>query len=252
MFRAPLYAGITRVGPNHVFLAVQQLVDLGNVCNVGRRPHYAVHQAGLGIGADVGLHAEVILVALLRLVHFRVALAVLVLGRTRRVDQRRIDDGALAQRQATIPQIAIDHRQNPSRQLVLLQQATEIEDGGFVGDTLQAQPGKLAQDRGLVQRLLHRRIAVAEPVLHQMDAQHRHQRIRWTAAFTLGVVRLDQGNQALPRHHLIHLDQEQFLAGLLAFAGVLGVGKGHLLHQETRATGSTYFTRFGKSSSGFP
>ncbi|KAF4560178.1 hypothetical protein HBJ16_002256 [Pseudomonas sp. CES] len=31
--------------------------------------------------------------------------------------------------------------------------------------------------------------------------------------------------------HLIHLDQEQLFAGLLALAGVLGVGEGHLLHQ---------------------
>jgi hypothetical protein len=36
---------------------VQQLVDLGNVCNVGCRPYHAVHQAGLGIGADVGLQS---------------------------------------------------------------------------------------------------------------------------------------------------------------------------------------------------
>ncbi len=43
------------------------------------------------------LHAEVILVSLLGLVHLWVALAVLVLGRTGRVDQRGIDDGALTQ-----------------------------------------------------------------------------------------------------------------------------------------------------------
>jgi hypothetical protein len=41
-------------------------------------------------------------------VHFRVALAVLVLGRAGRVDQCGIDDSALAQRQAAIPQVAID------------------------------------------------------------------------------------------------------------------------------------------------
>ena len=49
-----------------------------------------------------GRTAEVILIALLGLVHFRVTLTVLVLGRTRRMDQRGIDDGALAQRQATV------------------------------------------------------------------------------------------------------------------------------------------------------
>ena len=43
-----------------------------------------------------GRTAEVILVSFLRLVHFRVALTVLILGRTRRMDQRGIDDSALA------------------------------------------------------------------------------------------------------------------------------------------------------------
>ena len=52
---------------------------------------------------------------------------------------------------------------------------TEVEDGGFVGNALQAQAGKLAQDGGLVQRLLYRRIAVAEPVLRQMSPQRHHQ-----------------------------------------------------------------------------
>jgi hypothetical protein len=31
-------------------------------------------------------------------------------------------------------------------------------------------------------------------------------------------VRIDQGNQTLPRHNLIHLDQEQLFAGLLALS----------------------------------
>ncbi len=41
-----------------------------------------------------GRTAEVILVTLLGLVHLRVAFAVLVLGRTRRIDHRGIDDGS--------------------------------------------------------------------------------------------------------------------------------------------------------------
>ncbi len=71
---------------------------------------------------------------------------------------------------------AIDDSEDAGRQLVFLQQAAEVENGGFVGDALQVQPGKLAQDRGFVQRFLHRWIAVAEPVLHKAHAQQRHQR----------------------------------------------------------------------------
>ncbi len=136
-----------------------------------------------------------------------------------------IHNGALAQRQTTVAHITIDHSENSSGQLVFFQQATEVEDG--VRDSLQTQTRKLAQDGRFIQGFFHRRIAVAETVLHQVHAQHRHQLICRTATFNLWIVRLDQ---TFPEHHLIHLDQEQLLADLLAFAGVLGVGEGHLLH----------------------
>lgn len=97
-----------------------------------------MHQAQLSNNTNVRLHAAVSLIAFLSLVHLRVALTVLVLDRTRRVDQRGIDDGALVQRQAAIPQIAVDHGQNPSRQFVFLQQASGVEDSGFVGNAHEA------------------------------------------------------------------------------------------------------------------
>src|SRR3546814_9425117 len=76
------------------------------------------------------------------------------------------------------------------REAVALQQTPEVEDGGLIGQRLQQrQLRKLAQRRNLVQRLFHRRIAVAEPLLHQVDAQHRFQRVRATAAPGLGVRR---------------------------------------------------------------
>ena len=45
----------------------------------------------------------------------------------------------------------------------------------------------------------------------------------WPTAFTPGVMRVDQDNQPLPRHHPIHINQEQLLEGLLALACILGV-----------------------------
>jgi hypothetical protein len=59
----------------------------------------------------------------------------------------------------------------------------------------------------------------------------RHRRIRRTTGFTFWVMRLDQINQALPGHDLIHLDQKAIAAGLLTFAGILGIGEGHLFHR---------------------
>ena len=104
MFGALFDAGVAGIGVDDVLVTVQQFVDLGDIRHVGCRAYHAVYQPRLIIHADVRLHAKVILVPFLALVHFRVALAVLVLGRAGRVDQCGIDDSALAQRQAAIPQ----------------------------------------------------------------------------------------------------------------------------------------------------
>ena len=67
-------------------------------------------------------------------------------------------------------------------------------------------------------------------------------------------MRFDQGNQALPGHDLIHLDQEALATGLLTFAGVLGISEGHLLHRDSTVVfvSGGYFTRFGSLLQSFP
>ena len=92
-----LAAGITRIGADQILLAMQQLIDLSAIRYICCCAHHALYQSRLVIHADVRLHTEIVLVNLLGLVHLRVALTLIVLGRTRRIDQRGIDDGALAQ-----------------------------------------------------------------------------------------------------------------------------------------------------------
>lgn len=130
---------------------------------------------------------------------------------------------------------------------MFFQQPAEVEDSGFIRNPIQMQPGKLVQNRGFVEGLFHRQVAVAEPVFHQMNPQHGHQRIRRTTAFTLRITRLDQLNQTFPGHDLIHLNQETLTAGLLTFACVLGISERHLLHRGSTVqfVGLAYFTRFG-------
>nr|AAT90791.1 putative transposase subunit [uncultured proteobacterium QS1] len=147
---------------------MQQLIDLRHVRHIGRSAHQAMHQTRLGIDADMRFHPEEIHAPLLRLMHFGIAFAVFILGRTRRMNDRRIDHRTIAQHQATVAQINADDLQNPAGQFMFLQQAPEVEDRGFIGNPIQMQSRKLTQDSGLVQRLFHRRIAGAEPVLHQM------------------------------------------------------------------------------------
>ncbi|GEM_PF-3628981 len=73
------------------------------------------------------------------------------------MDQRSIDDGALTQRQTAVTEIAIDDGQDAGSQFVFLKQTAEVEDGGFVGNALQAQPGELTQDGRLVERFFRKR-----------------------------------------------------------------------------------------------
>ncbi|GBH21437.1 hypothetical protein KPSA3_07484 [Pseudomonas syringae pv. actinidiae] len=79
-----------------------------------------------------------------------------------------------------------------------------------------------------------------------MNTQHRHQWVGGPATFSFWIIGLNQGNQTFPGHHLIHLDQEQFLTGLLALAGILGVGEGHLFHhRKARRLVSGDFAKLG-------
>jgi hypothetical protein len=48
------------------------------------------------------------------------------MGRTGRINQRGIDVGTLTQRQAMVTQITIHEADSSGRQLVLLQQKTEV------------------------------------------------------------------------------------------------------------------------------
>ena len=77
---------------------------LRDVVNVGGRADDAMHQARVGIDANVRLHLEVPLVALLSLVHLGVTLAVTVLGAAGRGNQGGVHHGAGLENQAFLSQ----------------------------------------------------------------------------------------------------------------------------------------------------
>ena len=59
--------------------------------NIGCRRYNRMNQLAATVHTNVRLHAEVPLITLLRLVHLRITRLVLVLRRTRRIDDRGID-----------------------------------------------------------------------------------------------------------------------------------------------------------------
>lgn len=131
-------------------------------------------------------------------------------------------------------QVRVHCREYLSRQVVGFQQAAEIEGRGFIRQRAgDRQTGELAQRHDLVQRFLHPRIAQPEPVLHQVDTQHRGQRIRSATAPGLGVHRLDQGQQCIPGDDLFHFREKHFPPCALALAVVPGIAEGELVHAGT-------------------
>ena len=132
-------ARIRAVAPDVVLLAVQQIGQRMLVVHVGGRDDGAVRQARLAVYADVQLHAEVPLLPLAGLVHLRVALLVGILRRTGRTDDRGVHDRAGANLQSVGLQNLADLGEQRLTQLVLLQQAAELQQRGRVGYPLTPQ-----------------------------------------------------------------------------------------------------------------
>ena len=138
-----------------------------------------------------------------------------------------IDDCALLRCHAPCIQVGLNGLNNLLSKPMLLQQVPEGEDRGFIQDTVadQLDAGKAVHGGHLDQGLSHRRIAEVIPLLQQMDPQHRGQRVGKQATFLarLGVVGLNQFDQFLPGHHLLHLSEKLLAFGLLFGRGQLVV-----------------------------
>ena len=156
------------------------------------------------------LHAEVPLVALLHLVHLRVALLVLVFGRRRRMQDGRVHDGAGADLQPMPGQIAIDRSQHLLAEPVALEQMAELAHGGLIRRRLatQVDAHERAHGERVVERVFNGWIGQVEPLLEKVNPQHPFQPDRRTAVAGLRIMWLDQRHQLRPRHHTLHLREE--------------------------------------------
>lgn len=75
---------------------MQKRVCLLDVEDIACLDHHGVNQARRSINADVRFHSEVPVIAHLRLVHLRITLAILVLRRRQRRDQRGVNNSPRA------------------------------------------------------------------------------------------------------------------------------------------------------------
>lgn len=112
-----------------------------------------MRQSRLAVHADVQSHAKVPLLTLAGLVHVRIAGLVSVLGRTGRTDDGGVHDGAGIDLDAACLQLLAHSGEQGLAQLVVIEQATEIELGRRIGYRLTSQidANKAAQAGTVVQ-----------------------------------------------------------------------------------------------------
>ena len=143
---------VARISKDNLFFTVQQRMPLGDIIDVCGCSDDGVYQTRLRVHPNMGLHAEVPLIALLNLVHLGVAFTVLVLGRARCSNQGGIHHGARLEQQAMGGQLGVDDLQNLWTQFVLFEQMTKSQDADAVWNALgAADPCEVAVEAGLKQ-----------------------------------------------------------------------------------------------------
>jgi len=215
-------------------LPVRRAHSSPDIVDIGRCANDGVNQAGLGIHADVGLHAKVPLVALLGLMHLRVALAGAVLGRTGRGDQGGVHRRAGLEHQPFLGKGGVDRGQQLDAQVVLFEQMPKPQDGGLIGQARGAwvKASEFAIHTDVMQRLFHGRVTQAKPLLQKVDAQHGLYGKRRAPALVSRTRRkgCNQRHQLCPRNHPIHLVEKHALASALGHKLKSGGGEADLFH----------------------
>jgi hypothetical protein len=237
-------AFVDRIGKHYRLLAMQQVVALRDVVDVGGRANDAVHHTRVDVHANVRLHPTVQLVALLGLMHLRVTLAVFVLGRARCGDQGRIDHGAGLEHQTFLGQRGIDGHHDLKTQCMLFKQVAKTQHRALVGQPTNArvETSELAVKEYIVQGFFNGRLAQPEPLLNEVDAQHRLHRKRRTTCLASRRMRLHQRHQIRPRHHQVHLIKKFALARALGRQHKSGSGKALLFHTHLTSEHASWMT----------
>ena len=116
------------IAPDAGLFAAQQMRQSQSVGDIGSRDQHGMDELVAAVDGDVRLHAEIPLLSLGRLVHLRIALAILVLRRARSTDDRGIHDRAVAHLDAVTGEVPVHRRKQLLAELVLLEQVAELAD----------------------------------------------------------------------------------------------------------------------------
>jgi hypothetical protein len=117
----------------------------------------------------------------------------------------------------------------------------EFQQRGSIGHAFggQVDAGKPAQGLAIVKRVFNGFVGQAIPLLEEIDAQHPLQSNGRTAAFALGIMRLDDSQHLRPRNDFLHAGQKLLATGGLLFGGKLGLGKTRLVGHASQFRNSS-------------
>lgn len=225
---------IACIAEGSLFLAMQERMGLGDIVGVRRGSDQGMSNSRFGIDANVGLHAEVLLVTHLGLMHVRITLAALILGGGRRGDHRRINHSAFLEDQPFHRQQCVDGREDPLGQFVLFEQAAELEQGRRMRcrHARQVDADKTANCLAVVDGIFSTLIREPEALLGVVHPEHAfYANRRQAASLAFGVVRLYLGYQGRPRRHRIDLAEKSVATRHLLLGRVLKVRKTRLHRQ---------------------
>jgi len=132
-------AAIRLVAPHAGFVPVQQVGQYHAVGDISRRGLDCVDQLAAAVDPEMRLHPEIPLVALLGLMHLGIARLIGILGRGRRIDDRRIDNRAGRNFQPLRSQVPLHLVEQPPTQIVLFEQVTEAAHRSLIRHWLAAK-----------------------------------------------------------------------------------------------------------------
>src|SRR4026208_266298 len=123
--------------------------------HIGGSGSHRMNQLCPAVYADMGLHAEMPLVALLGLMHLRIPLLLAILRGTGGIDNGGIHNGPAADLQALLRQIFSNPHKELFAYVMSLQQMPKLTDGRLVGHRLAAQidADKMPHGTGGLQRI---------------------------------------------------------------------------------------------------
>ena len=191
-----------------------------------------MHESASGIHTDVAFHPEFPLIALLRLVHFRITGFVCILGGAGGIDDGRIYNGASLHHMPCLNHNAVDRIKKQLVQSVCFQKMTEFAQRCFIRYCFRHEVNAREFPHGIaiIYGILRCWIGQIEPNLKQIHPQHFLNSHGRTTASSLGIVGLDYIYPFIPRNDLVHDFQKFFPLRFLLAETVLNVCKCFLLH----------------------